>query len=565
MCPRQKRKRRRKLSPEEKEEKKFHRSLPAIFIGCGFRRIRTANKEVTIAGRQGELDAVFVYENIVVLLEETAARKQAEILDHVRKKKDFVEHILRNKTKLVDTLASGFPEFAEAIGDYQVRDLRFVPVYASLNPIDADKQERFADIFVFFLGRQVLYFSAIAKAIHRTCRFELFRFLGLARDTIGDQASGKLRMAYKIIFLPESPSGYPEGHKLVSFLADPESLLERAYVLRSNGWETGARPYQRLLIPKKIRDMRKYLTRTGRVFVNNIIVTLPSKLSAFDGAQQPVDIHNWNRLDQQLEIELPHDFGTVGIVDGQHRLLCYHEGNDAAERAIGKLRRKQHLLVTGIIYPQTQSPESRSEFESRLFLEINDKQNRVRSDLRQEIQMLVDPWSPIALAKAVVMELAERGPLCGELEQSVFDAGRIKTASIVSYGLRHIVQQNAEHSLWKLRLKDHPVPEDTEKLKEYVTFCAKKINDLLIAFKIHLQARGLWTRDQKVSRALTTTTINGLIYCLRLLLSRDALPSLETYKQVIPRLKVNFSAKQFKFKSSNWKSLGEKMFSECFG
>jgi hypothetical protein len=103
-------------------------------------------------------------------------------------------------------------------------------------------------------------------------------------------------------------------------------------------------------------------------------------------------------------------------------------------------------------------------------------------------------------------------------------------------------------------------------LEDYVQFCAKEINNILIGYKLGILeiSEDLWTHDRKKSRAINTTAINGVIYCLRKLLQEKKTRSLEEYKTLFKKLSVDFTPTKFKYKSSHWKSLGEKIFEQCF-
>lgn len=143
----------------------------------------------------------------------------------------------------------------------------------------------------------------------------------------------------------------------------------------------------------KIRSMRQYLSENRRVYLGNIIATLPS-------ATKINDIKTANQLSSNdqlnvkpVSISLPDEYNVVGLIDGQHRVYSYHEGVDSYEAQIGRLRIKQNLLVTGIIYPSTASEEEKTLFEAKLFLEINSRQTKVKSALTQEIELIVNPFS----------------------------------------------------------------------------------------------------------------------------------------------------------------------------
>lgn len=101
--------------------------------------------------------------------------------------------------------------------------------------------------------------------------------------------------------------------------------------------------------------MREYLGGNGKVFITNLIVTLPSTALLRDGSGKPLDP---NALLQKtsVQLSLPLELGTVGIVDGQHRILSYYEGSDPMDQKISGLRQRQNLLVTGIIFPPSYTP-----------------------------------------------------------------------------------------------------------------------------------------------------------------------------------------------------------------
>ena len=142
-----------------------------------------------------------------------------------------------------------------------------------------------------------------------------------------------------------------------------------SYVLRRDSWSDEEGLYQRILLRKKISNMRKYLTTAKRVFVNNIIVTLPQETKLNDPK-----LHAKN-LDPKLltkvenvSISVPYQTDAIGIIDGQHRVFCYHEGADKYESEIKKLRGRQNLLVTGIVFPSAYNDQRQREFAVNSFL-----------------------------------------------------------------------------------------------------------------------------------------------------------------------------------------------------
>ena len=277
------RRRRTQISPEERLKRRVARKhktdIRTTFLNCGFEHIPTRDVTIEVDGRRGELDAIFVYKNILTVVEDTTTEAQRDIVDHLRSKKEFCEHLNSRTEELFSVLRTKFPRFRgymQRRGQYQLQEFKIVYLYCSLNPLDNRYKNRYSHIFRFLDYPYLMYFLRISRTIHKSARFELIRLLGLELKDIGSQRSGSDITKYEGLLLPETASSFPRGHKIVSFLVDPNMLLERAYVLRREGWRDTDCLYQRLLIKSKIQNMRQYLVKEGRVFVNNIIATIPS-------------------------------------------------------------------------------------------------------------------------------------------------------------------------------------------------------------------------------------------------------------------------------------------------
>ena len=239
--------------------------------------------------------------------------------------------------------------------------------------------------------------------------------------------------------------------------------------------------------------MRKYLAGEGRVFVNNVIVTLPDdvKLTDIKNGSALATSVGTSAVKDPVKIHIPQKAGNIGIIDGQHRVFSYHEGNDTYESIISQIRDKQHLLVTGIIFPNNMKEDDRIKFQAKLFLEINDKQTRTNAALRQVIGTIVNPFEAISIAKMVVNELARRIPMDDVLEQHFFDKGKLKTTSIVSYGMRHVTKLSGNDSFfhaWSNHKKNDLLKgNDMILLSQYVKFCSDEMNVFLKAFKKNIR------------------------------------------------------------------------------
>jgi DGQHR domain-containing protein len=534
------------------------------FRAVGFSTVPSASdKEFNFDGVISDFDDVYVHENIIVLVEYTISQ-ESDVSTHLKKKKFVYDKILSNTVDTAKFLFATFPEIRAGVDNkYSLHQLRVIICYCSLNMVKSELKDLIPTIK--YLDYNVArYFDVLSKTVRLSARYELFDFFGLAAKDVGSGVltSSEGTMRYPGSILPESHSNFGEDFKVVSFYMDPAALLERSYVLRKYGWRDGGSVYQRMIVKPKINLVRRYLRDQKRVFINNIIVTLPNDTKLLD---ENGDTINPKVLQdtQPGVIQIPSRFNTIGIIDGQHRVFSYHEGG-LYDDDISKLRVQQNLLVTGIVFPKTMSEEERLKFEATLFLEINSTQTNARSDLKQEINLIINPFSADSIAKRVVNYLNDNnGPLRDEFERFFFEKGKLKTTSVVSFALRPLVSPSSKSSLY--RLWQDPDKEailkgsDPVKVSEYVKFCGGEINKLFSAVKANLPSER-WTADRKQpKRFLATANVNGVLGALRRVAASGSLQSFETYRKQLSGID-NFSFDAFK--SSQYNRMAGSIFSK---
>jgi DGQHR domain-containing protein len=561
----------RTIDPQKLKQLKQKRGMRAFFARIGFKRIPSDGIQLRFMNRDGELDDIFLIENILVLVEYTVGKTGSA---HVAKKSILYNNILKHPEEWIDTYSTFNENFKTEVDScgYAPSELRVRIIYVSSEGVADDIEAAFPN-YRFLDGTRLRYFDALSKTIHKSARHEFYKYLSLDYSEIGQQihnTSGDTRN-FDGYMLPEHHSGYQKGFKVVSFYADPETLLAVSYVLRQDSWRDGEGLYQRILIKSKIASMRKYLVDAQRVFVNNIVVTLPSNTQLNDSAtSKNIPTENLDRL-KQVKIGVPYSANMIGLVDGQHRIFCYHEANDPLEKKISELRKRQNLLVTGLIFPSSWNDHQKRQFEAKLFLEINDNQARAKSGLKQSIELILNPYSTIAIAKEITNRLSRKGPLAGLLQTNFFDSPEmIKTTSIVSYGLRPLVKLDGLDSLFaawndpnKANLADNKTDLAIRKglLEKYLQFCIEEINKYLLAMMMKTGPDKWQIKANRKDQFLTPTTINGFFVCIRKLVENKKLMSQIKYEAKLDGVK---SFQFGSFKSSAWKSLGDSLFSKYF-
>ena len=433
---------------------------------------------------------------------------------------------------------------------------------------------------IFFYDYDIVhYFRSLAANIKHSAKYELFHFLNVKASEIGNCTSDiPGTHKYKGNILPVEKSYFEKGHNIISFYIDAASLIRRAYVLRQDSWreEDAGGFYQRMVIGKKITAMRKYLANEGRVFVNNIIATLSNdSAQLLDNEGKIIKVSDegyfeGNESHDQItptQVQIDDLPNVIGIIDGQHRVYAYHEGTDANEEKIAALRNKQHLLVTAVLFPKSLSDEARRKFEATLFREINNNQTNISSQLKQDIDVMISPFSSTSICKGVISKLNESGPLSDIISVHSYDKGKLKTASIVSYGLIPLVKyddSSESDSIYRLwpnpdKKKLNKDCEEYELKKLYVDFCAEKIRDILIALKRIVPKESWCVYDPKKKQgSLSVTFINGFLNVLRCQIKDTGmLLSQEDYYQKLKNIKLD---KLKEYKSSQYNKMGRMIY-----
>lgn len=578
---------RKKLTPQEKEQRLQKNEVRAIMKNLGFHKLPYIdNKEFVYDGRTSEMDDIFIKENTILLTEYTIGDPGT----HLLKKKVFYDKVNDDIRSFVDFMLSeeklkSFKKYYDDNIDsvYTKNELRLRILYCSKKSI-SDEHKSLVDGVIFFDYHIVQYFKSLSKVIKSSSKYEFLEFINVKFQDFGTNIKDSSKVSTNSFsgnILPEEKSKFDEGYKIVSFYIDAESLLKRSYVLRQDGWrdKKNVGHYQRMLESKKISDMRKYLSEKNRVFINNIITTIStSEIKLFDKDGKELNIsadgqfigNNTTEV-SPASIQINDSCNIIGLIDGQHRTYAYHEGDDQYEKTISDLRKVQNLLVTGILFPQNESEENRLKFEANLFLEINSNQKNVPSKVRQEIQLMISPFSTVAIGKRVLAGLNKSGPLGNLIEQYWYEKGKIKTASLVSFGLRPLLKiedvkaQDSIFYIWnnaekqKLKAKNN---KEFDLLTKYVEFSVEKIRDILIALKINLDDDKWRTYSPSNPQGLLTVTfINGIFNVLRLLIENNKVYGVETYKSKLKDVN-NFDFK--KYKSSQYRKMGQDIYNKYF-
>jgi hypothetical protein len=163
--------RKKKLTPQELEQRLQVREIRNLLKNIGFSRIpRIDGKHFTYKDRTSEMDDVFYFENVILLIEYTTGDPGT----HLLKKRIFYDKVNENPLEFIrfmkgeEKLKSFKEVYDEKISSkYTDKQLQIKIVYCSKQTISESHIKLCPDI-VFFNYHIVKYFEGLAKVIKKS-------------------------------------------------------------------------------------------------------------------------------------------------------------------------------------------------------------------------------------------------------------------------------------------------------------------------------------------------------------------------------------------------------------
>lgn len=245
-----------------------------------------------------------------------------------------------------------------------------------------------------------------AKCLGSYGKFHFLDSLGLSSKELAMASSPEVLSALRLtkgeylhLGRRTISQGFPEADVFV-FPLQPASLLPISRVLRRDSLPALFDPvnpdrnpkYQRVLIKKKLTDLRRLIKSVGASFA------FPTALLALCSGGCHIDPTNG-------ELLLPAEFGSLEIIDGQHRLFAY-----ATSELSESIKKDSRLVVIAVKFADEVGDDAQA-WAARMFIDINTKQTRVRRDLQMIIKYELGEQSSEALAAGVLLKLNDSGPL----------------------------------------------------------------------------------------------------------------------------------------------------------
>ena len=206
---------------------------------------------------------------------------------------------------------------------------------------------------------------------------------------------------------------------LYTFTISPYKLLNIAHVYRKDelpSLQTNDYNYQRLLNSEKLQEIRKnVLIDSDFMFPSNILVILSKECG-----------YSKDRINESY-LHIPDKYGSISIVDGQHRLFSY-----ADNKVESIMQNNCQIKVTAIDF-DTPDEKLISRLSARVFIEINANQTKVEISHLDQIAYALGSEDPKVIATRIIVGINARSKYRSffDVNSDKIDKGLIEAVTII--------------------------------------------------------------------------------------------------------------------------------------
>lgn len=297
-----------------------------------------------------------------------------------------IEPQKKRMDKLIEKISSIRTNVYKSINSHYGRELklklRWIIATRNIEWGYADLQKAKAEKIVVLTENEINYFKKLAELYKNAAKYQFLSYI-----FVGESIKG-LGIAVP------ATRGKMGGETFYNFLINPKELIKIAYVShKACGRVEDLETYQRMLAPKRLKAIAKYIDHEGQ-FPTNIVVNIKEGIR-FE-KRETVGDSSFGTL------YLPDKYGSAWVIDGQHRLYGFVQS-----KRFSNINDKTTFPV--LAYENLPSKK-----EAELFVDINCQQVRVAKNLLNEIYITLN-WDSDnynervdALCSRVVMSLDNR-------------------------------------------------------------------------------------------------------------------------------------------------------------
>lgn len=321
----------------------FEDEMWCMFYDLGFKKLNVDEKlEVQWGPNPGDhhqLDVVAVSDTAIFVVECKAAEQE----DQTPHFHNQVDTMCRYKEGMAESLRQVYGNDKRVKFLFATKNYRFLPT--------SEDAKRLTDNSIYLFQENTYNYVRNLIAAYKGAVEYQFYGLMFKNEVIEDQP----------IKIP-ALRGKMGEHDYYMLSITPEVLLKIGFVLhRTKVNDSMAPTYQRLLIPKRLAGISKFINEGG-YFPNSIIIN-------FDTDVVFTPVGGENALANFGELTIPNAYGIAYIIDGQHRVYGYASSTHKTDNTI----------------PVVAFANMESAEQLRIFMDINENQKAVSPSLRLDL------------------------------------------------------------------------------------------------------------------------------------------------------------------------------------
>ena len=338
------------MTRQKEHTRQFEDDIWCMFYNLGF-RILNADDKLRVQwgdnlGEDKQIDVLAVGDDAIFVVECKSAEKP--------RKQSFQQTLIE-----MSTYQKGMTESLQQIYG-KTKRVKFI--FATRNyriESDGDDAVRMKNSGIYHLDENAYnYITNLIKSYQSSVIYQ-FHGLMFKDELINDES----------IVIP-ALKGTMGGRDYFLFSIEPSTLLKIGFVLhRTKVNDSMAPTYQRLLVPKRLKGITKFIN-DGGYFPNSIILNFTEPNS--DVKVEFDSIHKENASNAEFGLlRIPNAYGIAYIIDGQHRVYGYSNSDYKDTHTIPVVA-FQNML---------------SEEQLKIFMEINENQKAVSKNLRLDLEL----------------------------------------------------------------------------------------------------------------------------------------------------------------------------------
>lgn len=525
-----------------------------------------------------DIDVMGIYKNSIIFIECMGRENPTNKLRaSVTKLKNLAEEV----RDVIRDIEENYPNFFNNDEFEEIRNLyRNGPIeriVVKLIIFTTRRRENLNENDIKYLSRNGIYlidfdlykfFEKIASIANKFSKYDLLLFLEVSPQEINEEFPPFEPIALKINDF--------NNISIYEFAETPEKLLKYTHTKRLYDWTQEG--FQRLLDPKKIKSIRKYIKescearsesdalheRECYVFPNSIILaSTDSKLNASSNEDH----------DQLYTLLIKEtSFDIFILIDGQHRLYSF--ADDESDK-IKSMAKYDKIPVTLILFKGNNNTVYTKM--AQLFYDINSTYTRIKAETQIDLFSRIKPNSPEKYANDLLKYLNENSRLLKKkirikpFDEDYYNRKLIKKASLIKYGgLKFIFDSKNKiyknfHSIYGHYVNNLGIENEQYK---YYDFCRTTVYLYFEAVNEALKATKKNYNDIKNDTELSSyyfmfvTNIAALIRLLYYLLERNEFKEIFRERDAFKELKNKFSEKMksifsgIKYDKKTWEKTG---------